>query len=104
MLALQRCRELLGTESDNLTDSELEALRAGLTALASVTVSAYSARTIVTPAQALSTLSSEERAEAEERAAILEFDAGLSRSAAEQLAVTEMLGRRGILKPLREIA
>ena len=102
MLAFRLCKELLGAESDNLTDIELESLRAGLTALASVTVSAYSARTVVDPALAL--LSSEERAEADERAAILEFDAGLSRSAAEQLAVTEMLGRRGMLTPLREIA
>jgi len=94
MLPLQKCRELLSSESANLTDSELDELRHGLYELAAVVLKAYSARTVMTPDQALGLLAASEREEAEERAAILEYDGGLSRPAAEQRAVAEVFKRR----------
>ena len=104
MLSLPKCRELLANDADNLTDNELEALRSALYGLASVAIGAYSARKIATPDQCLALLPPEEREHAEERAAILEFDCGLSRTVAEQLAVKEVFERRGMITQLREIA
>lgn len=94
MLPVQKCRELLSKESDNLTDSELDQVRQGLYDLAALVLKSYSARTSMTPDKALALLSSSEREEAEERAAILEYEGGLSRFSAEQLAVTEIVRRR----------
>jgi hypothetical protein len=55
----------------------------------------------MTPDKALALLPSSEREEAEERAAILEYEGGLSRFSAEQLAVTEIGWRR---KKMRVVA
>lgn len=77
MLSTRRCRELLSAH-DHLTDSEVETLRDQLSALAEVLLGALPRRSAVVSADRLEEL--------EERAAILEFDAGFSREAAERRA------------------
>jgi hypothetical protein len=57
---------------------------------------------VITPEKALALLPASEREEVEERAAILEYEGGLSRSSAEQLAVTEIVQRRK--KAIRGVA
>ena len=86
MLTLQRCRELLETDSPGLSDSELEALRKQLYAIAQVGIHARARERQF--AQAIAALAEDERADVEERAAILEFDGKLSRDQAERLALS----------------
>jgi hypothetical protein len=107
MLSLQRCREILGTDS-SLSDSDLQLLRDQLYALGRATVEALprQPRTNGSPrspegfAEALSALPEDDRYELQERAAIAEFDGGLERSAAEQAAFSEFwrTRHRGRLK------
>lgn len=95
MLSLQTCRELLGHDS-NITDGQIEQLRSQMYALASVGISAHR-RMTAGPAgpfkSALSALAPSALAEAEERAAIADFDGGLSRDQAERLALDRVLKR-----------
>lgn len=112
MLTLKRCREILGDDWSK-SDAELELLRDRLYNVARVAVDACprhrcgkgprnapdTARQAISgvarmeapskPAgysDMLATLSDEGRSEVEERAAIMEFDAGLGRDAAERAA------------------
>ena len=112
MLSLAKCREILGTESPE-SDADLELLRDQLCGLARVVVEgcprqrrgngpqtspdaarqaiAGAARvgSAVKPAgfaDALAMLPEKDRYDVEERAAIMEFDGGLNRDAAERAA------------------
>lgn len=86
MVSLQRCRELLTGDARAISDDKLEALRAQFYAVAQVGVRAAIRERQF--AQAIAVLSEEERADVEERAAILEFDGRLSRDQAERLALS----------------
>ena len=86
MLSLQRCRELLTGDARAFSDDELEALRTQFYAVAQVGVRATIRERRF--AQAIADLSEEERADVEERAAILEFEGRLSRDQAERLALS----------------
>lgn len=97
MLSLQKCRSLLGTDC-NLTDAQLEQLRQELYALSEVAIGAFcvqrpgpksngSKPQSVSPM--LSQVPENERAQVEERAAILEYEAGLKKAEAERQAFGE---------------
>ena len=90
-LSLQKCRSLLGPNCE-LTDSQIDQLRQELYALAHIALDAH--RETNRPANnednSLANLPRENRDEAEERAAIFEFDAGLQREAAERKAIEGM--------------
>ena len=86
MLSLQRCRELLAGDARSVSDEELEAVRKQFYALALVgTREAIQAQRFE---QAIAKLREEERADVEERAAIMQFDGRLSREQAERLALS----------------
>lgn len=68
-----------------LGDSDLLVLRDQLTALAGAAVRAY--RTAKQAGTVIHKMSASSRADVEERAAILEFDAGIPRVHAEQIAL-----------------
>jgi hypothetical protein len=90
MLSLQKCRSLLGPNCE-LTDSQIDQLRQELYALAHIALDAH--RESTQPANEnspLEHLPRENREQAEERAAIFEFDAGLPREAAERKAIEGM--------------
>lgn len=97
MLSLQKCRSSLGTDC-NLTDAQLEQLRQELYAWAEVAIGAFCAQRpgpksngskaeSVSPM--LSVIPSDERTQVEERAAILEFEAGRTKPEAERQAFGE---------------
>lgn len=110
MLTVADCRRLLGSRCAQ-SDADLQAVRDHLYALATVAVSAYSERarhlkTIrnaggvvatseILPAQpfnaALAQIPESERLQLEERAAILEYEAGLDRDRGERKAVADWL-------------
>lgn len=89
MLSLQKCRSLLGPNCE-LTDSQIEQIRQELYALAHVALDAFRAEK---EKDQLSGIPLSDREEAEERAAIFEFDAGLQREAAERKTL-DSLNRR----------
>jgi len=102
VLNLQKCRSLLGTDC-NLTDSELEQLRRELYALSDVALEAFSAQqragtqAVSSPSNGdscITAIPEAERGDLIERAAILEFDAGLSRPEAERQAFGEWAQKR----------
>lgn len=85
MLSSARCRALLGPDY-RLTEAQLEQLRQDLYALAEVAVESvprYQAAPATKAERRAGAASLDEGYEAAERAAILEFDAGLCRSEAE---------------------
>jgi hypothetical protein len=86
VVSLQRCRELLAGEAEALSDREIEALREQLCVLARTCRPAKAE--LDGFRRALAALGEEERADVEERAAILEFDGKLSRDQAERLALS----------------
>jgi hypothetical protein len=97
MLTLLRCRQLLGAAGDELTDAQVKQVRDEMYAMAqSVLISAGARRCGNTagPALVWRLVSGGRREALEERAAILEFDAGLSRDIAERAAFTQLC-RRG---------
>lgn len=100
MLSLNRCREILGAD-ERLSDQEVEHVRGQLYAFAEVAVSV--AVTGDRPAvetldsrwtAAQAHLTEDERAEVEERAAILEVDAGWDRDVAEREAISQYVVNR----------
>ncbi len=114
MLSLQRVRKLLGNQA-NLSDSNVELLREQLYVIADVvcenartkgptkqtaaTESALVAANSVGRSHEMfetlvSTFLPTEREEVEERAAILEYDGGLSRADAERMALAEFCRRK----------
>jgi hypothetical protein len=86
-LSVEACRRLLGTCGEGLSDSEIESTRHQLYGLASCVIAAYEfgPQTEV-ETNILASVSDDDRAEIEERAAILQFDAKMSRPAADRLA------------------
>ena len=98
MLSLQRCREILGAKC-RLDDQELERLREQLYGLADVVTDHISSN--ASPAKssqpshdfsaALQLLTAEETEDVEERAAIIEFEAGANRDDAEREAIRSAL-------------
>lgn len=94
MLSLERYRTLLGTDSD-FPDSELERIRQEARNLAHACIAAaMRGRQRETPFhQAIATIPPDARDEAEERAAIIEFDGKIPRRHAEKLAVLRHMRR-----------
>ena len=86
MLTISQCRELLG-ENCPKSDDEVERLQEHLRQLADVVVN-LSDMLLKHPERLLAALPDDERWRVEERAAILEFDAGISRRLAERKAFT----------------
>src|SRR4051812_36008734 len=91
MLPLKKCRELLPADC---SDHEVERLRASAYQLADVIVAAFKEKPkhgdkAVTFKDTLELVPPDERYEIEERAAILQFDAGLDAASAERAAFTE---------------
>jgi len=96
MLSVARCRTLLPTEAKDWSDAQVEALRDQLYVLAGALLD-DAGRTEVAASSmktALPLVPSDHRPALEERAAILEFDAGLSRDDAERAALTSYVFRR----------
>lgn len=90
VLSIAEARRLLGTTSTALSDSELESLIQQLHAAGLVIGGLYRA-----PGRrdaSLGTLAPEQEEAFEERAAILEFEAKLSRNRAERLALVATIG------------
>lgn len=82
----------MGKMAQGLSDQQVEQVRDELYGVARVVVEAYEARSKWEPfSEAIAALPENERLEAEERAAIGEFDGKLSRDQAERLALTKHL-------------
>jgi len=97
MLTLLRCRQLLGAAGEGLTDVQVEQVRDEMYAVAQSFLSSAGARrggNTAGPALAWRLVSGGRCEALEERAAILEFDAGLSRDMAERAAFAQLC-RRG---------
>lgn len=86
-LPVSECRSLLAAEAVELSDGQVQAVRDQLYALCSTIGRAY--REIARSTS--QTLTADERDSAEERAAILEFDAKLSRATAERVALATVV-------------
>jgi hypothetical protein len=112
MLSLKDCRTILGTDCD-VSDADLEALRDQLYGLADFVIASFSLieRTGTSemggkPNQVRGRnprsqdqfpplyFVEDRRIELEERAAILEFDGGMTRQDAEAMALSEYVRRR----------
>ena len=98
MLSIARCREILDAKC-GLTDAEIETLRDQLAAIADIAFSSMhdGAGKLTARAQfdlVLDNISQEARYEVEERAAVLEFEAGMGSAVAERAAVSAWLAAR----------
>lgn len=91
MLSLSRCREVLAGESARLSDEQVTQLRDQLYALAETAVQLAHMTPPVDFSLAAASLTTEVRADVEERAAIIEFDGRLSRDQAERFALSRHL-------------
>jgi hypothetical protein len=92
MLSLTNCREILGADSANISDAEMEAIRDQLYYLASVTVNTLQSNRGRSNAFSNLRLSlnqclADRCIEVEEIAAVMEFDGRLSRDEAERAAI-----------------
>jgi hypothetical protein len=97
MLSLAKCREILGADC-RLTDTELEAVRDQLSAMADIAIKLIHEGADERQADAqlsISGVPEDGRCEVEERAAIFEFEAGMSKEVAESIAVFEWLASCG---------
>jgi len=96
MLSVAHCRTLLPTEAKDWSDAQVKALRDQLYVLAGILLDdAYHKGPAGNPMKtALPLVPLEHSPDLEERAAILEFDAGLSRDDAERAALTGYVFRR----------
>jgi hypothetical protein len=81
-LSLAKCRESLGSAASGLSDDELLRLCVAFYALAEVAVDAFQFER-----EAFANVEREDRYDVEERAAILQFDAGATRGRATAAAV-----------------
>jgi len=87
------CRRLLGASADDLSDAQVEQLRAQLYALAGCVVdAAVQDSTDKCEATVLRLVPENERDAVEERAGMLQFDAGMTRSAATRAALAVYVG------------
>ena len=96
MFSLQRCREIVGPDS-GLDDDQLVQVRDQMYAIADVVADVIGS---VRPRPqsgglraAMTLIPGDEREAVEERAAIIEHDAGLPRDEAERQAVVSFIGR-----------
>ena len=87
-LSLPDCRRLLGAAGDHLSDDDLRSLRTGMYELARCVVDAFPRHSNDTQTRALAIVPENDREDLEERAAVLEFDANMTRDAATRAAVT----------------
>lgn len=86
MVPIAKCRWILGGECP-LSDCEIERLRDQLYQLARTAVD-LSQMPLSEPERLIAQLPDDERADVEERAAIVEFDGGVGRRLAERRALT----------------
>lgn len=94
MLSVKQCRGLLRDEGVGLSDAQVERLRDDLANLAGTVIETARAHPLATKAarrRAVENLPDEIRDEFEERAAIMEFEAGLTRAAAEGTALVRLV-------------
>jgi hypothetical protein len=91
--SLKDCRRLLGTAGARLSDNQVEQLRDQLMELAVAVVSLYRRDDLALEECALQMTLPPDREAIEERAAILEFDAGVPRDLATRTALTGHLER-----------
>jgi hypothetical protein len=110
VLSLQKCRSLLGTDC-NLTDAQLEQLRQQLYAFSEVAIGAFHAqrqgpKSNGSEAKGVSALLTQvpedERQQVEERAAILEYEAGRKKAEAERQAFGEWVQSKKRASPPRK--
>lgn len=92
MLSLTDCREILGADSANISDAEMEALREQLYYLATVAIISLQANrgsssSFSNLRPSLNQCCANTCMELEERAAVMEFDGKLSRDEAERAAI-----------------
>jgi hypothetical protein len=99
-LPLVTCRRLLGTSGTGLSDAEVVRLVEQLYDVARIVVALHERDRVQVDATVLRALSKDERVDVEERAAVLEFDAGMSRRDATRTALAAYLPtRRNTRKP-----
>src|SRR5687767_21952 len=94
MLSLGRCREVLSEECD-LPDEAIRQIRDQMYDLANVVLDAYAVIQNDSYECCASLLTPDEREAVDERAAILEYEAGLNREHAERLSLHMYLKRKG---------
>jgi hypothetical protein len=91
-LSLETCRRLLDASCSELSDTQLARLRDEMYDLANSFVTLHEQdRAAQSERAALNLLAREDREAVEERAAVLEFDAGMTRSVATRTAFTSHL-------------
>lgn len=90
-LSLASCRRLLGAAGADMSDAEVTRLRDQMYDLAHSVFAVYPGSEARLEWSALDGLSREDREAVEERAAVLEFDAGMSRTDANRTAIASHL-------------
>jgi hypothetical protein len=91
-LSLASCRRILGSAGNHLSDEQLRGLRTGMYELAGCAVDAFAQCSAADPeGRVLGMVPEPDRDGVEERAAVLEFDANLTRGAATRAAVAAYL-------------
>jgi hypothetical protein len=96
MLSVARCRELLGSSGESLSDSVIENLRGELVTLAESLAVMAEASPLSSSSGRLKVIESlprDVREAFEERAAIMQADGGLSLGAAERAALLLLVPR-----------
>lgn len=93
VLSVQRCRDILGPTLAK-SDAEIEQLRDELYAIAGTWIDGGAKAFSLPLAENVASLSEEDRAEVEERAAIMEIDGGLTRSEAERVALAAFIRKQ----------
>jgi len=89
---VEACRAILGPVALQMSNQEIEQVRDQLYGIARTVIEVYNGRADRGPFNdSVSSLAEQERAEAEERAAIAEYDGKLSRDQAERLALAKYL-------------
>jgi hypothetical protein len=86
LLSVSDCRHLLGTAGAGLADTDVVRLRDQLYAIAEIALLQHE-RSVAEREAALRLLPADVRDGVEERAAVLEFDAGMTRSTATRTAL-----------------
>jgi hypothetical protein len=92
-LSVPACRRLLGAAGEGLSDAEVARIRDRFYAVAHCAVEAYiQDGSHETEPMVLAALPADVREDVEERAAVLQYDARLSRGLATRVAVASRLG------------
>lgn len=100
-LSIATCRQLVECSCAHLSDAEVERLRDQLYDIAAQVVLAYDpAQKLFEDADAaLHLVTPNDRENIEERAAILEFDAQMTRDTATRISVAAHVRRSGLCRP-----